>query len=202
MPGLHPTKRLLVMLGLPLALIIALACNSVTEGLSSVLPNAPDCKSATDPTQRDVDYSLAFTGDTFKSKEWQRSYTVKSMRASVSWMNDGTGSLAYLDYMIFSCGYTQKDIDRYFSAENFRDVFFVGYQNLQRVTTCTQAEDDLTLHEFTAEHLGEKYLIRDWIKLDTPTRVVDLVLVFPLTSKTQLDIYARQIFPDLSTCQD
>jgi len=60
----------------------------------------------------------------------------------------------------------------------------------------------LTLHEFTADFQGEKYLIRNWVKLDTPTRVMDFMLIFPRASQTQLDSYARQIFPDLSTCQE
>jgi len=133
----HSIQRSLVMLGILLVLIVTLACTSFTEGLSSILPDAQDCESATEPTQRDVDYILAFTGDTFKSKEWERSYAVESMRASVTWMNDGTGSLAYPDYLIFSCGYTQEDIDDYFSDENFRTVFFSDYQNLQRAATRT-----------------------------------------------------------------
>jgi len=149
-----------------------------------------------------VDYILAFTGDTFKSKGWQRSYTVESMRASVTWMNNDAGSLAHLSYLIFSCGYTQEDVDNYYSAENFQNVLFSGYQNLQRTATCSQAEGDLTLYEFTADFQGEKYLIRDWVKQDTSTRVLDFMLIFPQTSKAQLDGYARQIFPDFSTCQE
>ncbi len=198
----HSIPRSIIILGTLLVLIATLACTSFTEELSSIFPEAQDCKSATEPTQRDVDYILAFTGDIFKSKEWQRSYADESMRASVTWMHANNGSLAHLSYLIFSCGYTQKDIDDYFSPQNFQEILFSGYQNLNRTGICTQADSNLTLYEFAADYQGEKYLIRDWVKLDTPTRVLDFMLIFPQTEQAQLDAYARQVFPNLSTCAE
>jgi len=59
-------------------------------------------------------------------------------------------ALAYLEYLVYNCGYTQADLNTYFSERNFKEVIFRDYQNLQRKAQCADDEAKLTLHEFTA----------------------------------------------------
>jgi hypothetical protein len=117
----------------------------------------------------------------------------------------GTGilrlALVFLEYLVFSCGYTQADVDDYFRKQNFEDVIFLDYENLRRITTCTDIESDLTLHEFKAEVHETDYAIRFWIKLDSKTRVLDMMLVFPRGLEMELDKYTKESFPELSSCQ-
>jgi hypothetical protein len=189
----------LIVLFLTLGIATSLSCSFTTQ---EFLTFATDCESATEPTQQDVDYILAFTRDAFKSSGWERSYTVEPYRVSVTWLNNQEGALAFLEYLIYSCGYTQTDIEEYYSDQNFEEVIFYDYQNLQRTAICTNTEGDITLYEFTAELSETEYLMRYWIKLDSPTRVLDLLIAFPRASQGQLHTYAEAVFPELSVCEE
>jgi len=192
------SRQCLIALIFALGMSTVLSCRFLAQKPLSI---PGDCESATEPTEQDVEYVLGFAGNTFESSDWQRSYTVAPDRASVTWLNHGEGTVAFLEYLIYSCGYTQADMDDHFSEQNFEDIIFRDYENLQSIATCTDIEGDLTLHEFTAEVHETDYVIRFWIKLDSKTRVLDMMIVFPEVSETELDKYAREVFPELSSCQ-
>lgn len=166
------------------------------------LSTPEDCESSIDPAQQDIDYVLAYTSDIFESAGWQKSYTVKEFRTTVTWLHDQEGALAFLEYLIFSCGYTVEDFEEYFSDQNLETVIFSGYQNLQRLATCTSEENDLTLFEFSADVQDTQYLLRYWIKLDSKTRILTMLVTFPREFEAQLASYADAIFPELSSCQE
>jgi hypothetical protein len=164
-------------------------------------PTPSDCSTQTEPTEQDVNYALTFSGNIFETDDWQRSHTVASMRTSVTWLNDSVGALAYLEYLIYSCGYDQDDIEKYYSEQNFQEVIFSGnYQNMQRIAQCTDVTGELTLHEFRGVWQDEEYLFRMWVKLDNRTRVLSLLLVFPENSSDLLDKYSIKNFPTLDSC--
>ncbi len=183
-------------------IMMVLAALSCSLGTPVPTPTPVDCKKAIEPSKQDVEYALTFTGDTFQSAGWQRSYTVGEMRVSVAWLKNDEGALAYLEYLIFSCGYTQAQVDNYFSEQNFKEILFRDYQNLQQTARCTDNKSTLTLREFTAESNGKDYLIRYWTKADSKTRILTMMLAFPRTSGILLNEYARDIFPKLSSCQE
>ncbi|NIS80580.1 MAG: hypothetical protein GTO14_10335 [Anaerolineales bacterium] len=161
-----------------------------------------ECEPSIDPSQQDVDYILTYTGEIFDSDDWQRSYTVKELRTNVTWLNHQEGALAFLEYLIFSCGYTQDDFENFFSDQNLEAVIFVDYKNLKRLATCTSNEEDLMLHEFSAEVQDRQYLVYYWIKLDRETRILTMLLTFPRESEAKLVSYASAIFPELSSCHE
>jgi len=191
-------RQCLMALTFALGMSAVLSCRFLPQTPLSI-PN--DSDSATEPTRQDVEYVLGFPGNTFESSDWQRSYTVQSDRVSVTWLNDGEGALAFLDYLVYSQGYAQADVDDYFSEQNFEDILLRDYENPRRIATCTDAEGDLTLHEFAAEVNETDYVIRFWIRLDSTTRVLNMMIVFPEASEAKLDRYARQVFPELSSCE-
>lgn len=188
----HIYKRWITFMAFTLVMIFITSCQS--QEISA------DCESQTDPTDRDVRYALKFSGKTFESDDWQRSYTVESGRVSITWLNHSTSSLAFMDYLLYSCGYTQEEIDDYHSDQNFEEVIFRDYQDVQRTSTCSVEAGDLRLHEFTASVEERDYIIRYWVKLDSPTRVLDTMLVFPAGSEAELERYASEILPELSVC--
>ena len=192
------SRRRLVALVFALGMSTVLSCKFLAKKPLSI---PSDSESAPKSTEQDVEYALRFAGNTFESSDWQRNYTVEPDRVSVTWLNHGEGVVVFLEYLIYSSGYTQADVDDYFNEQNFEDIIFRDYENLQRIATCTNIKGDLTLYEFTAEVHETDNVIRFWIKLDSETRVLYMMMVFPEASETQLDKYAGEVFPELSSCR-
>jgi hypothetical protein len=158
----------------------------------------PVCIS-TQPTQADIDRALMFTGVTFSTSEWERSYTVSENRVSVSWLNNSLGALAYLEALIFPCGYEEPDVDSYFSDENWK-LIFQSYESYTSTSPMCRMDNGLRLYEFKAVSQGFDYDIRYWAKNDTENRVITFMFVVPVGNKSTMDDIASRLFPQLSTC--
>jgi hypothetical protein len=115
----------------------------------------PVCIS-TQPTQADIDRALMFTGVTFSASEWERSYTVSENRVSVSWLNNSLGALAYLEALIFPCGYEEPDVNNYFSDENWK-LIFQSYESYTSTSPMCKTDSGLRLYEFKAVSQGFDY---------------------------------------------
>ncbi len=195
----------LIVLWLVLGISASFACDlgvQVPAVISSPTPTLTlfECQDATDPTEEDIAYALGFTGDVFETNGWQRRYTVQTMRTSVIWTNDQEEAVVDLEYLLYSCGYTQADVDEYFSDQNLREFLFQSYQDLEQVTSCSQDKAELTLYEFSAKFQGRNYVLRLWIAPVDQARLLYVVFVFPETSVALLDRYAQEVFPALSSC--
>lgn len=163
--------------------------------------DADTCGQSRKPTEKDVNFLLEFTGDTFASEDWQKSNSVEDLRATVTWVNSFEGGLAYAEYLLYNCGYTQDDVEQYFSDDNFRNIIFSEYQNVEPIAACIAEKEALTHYEFNAVWKDEKYTLRYWIKKDNQTRILTLLLAFPESSTILMDQYAEAIFPTLPSCQ-
>src|SRR5688572_19595102 len=42
---------------------------------------------STEPTQKDIDRALGFTGKLFENEQWEQSYTVMDSRVAVTWLH-------------------------------------------------------------------------------------------------------------------
>ena len=158
----------------------------------------PVCIS-TQPTQADIDRALMFTGVTFSASEWERSYTVSENRVSVSWLNNSLGALAYLEALIFPCGYEEPDVDNYFSDENWK-LIFQSYESHTTTSPMCKTDSGLRLYEFKAVSQGFDYDIRYWAKNDTENRVITFMFVVPVGNESTMDDIGSRLFPQLSTC--
>jgi len=167
------------------------------EPTETPLPTVTPACISSEPTQDDIDRALAFTNAIFDTNEWEKSYTVSGERVSVTWLNNPLGAVAYLEAVIFPCGYEEPDLNHYYD-DNWGTIF-QNYENYQSVDECRR-NDGLRLYEFEAQNQGFEYGIKYWVKSDTDTRAISMMLVFPLESKLLLDEYASMLFPDYSTC--
>lgn len=163
-----------------------------------ILPTLTPVCISEEPTQRDIDRALAFTGEMFQNDEWERSYMVMSGRVGVTWLNNPVGAVAYLEALIFPCGYEEPDLNAYFDADNW-DIIFENYDEYEIVAEC-KSNNGLRLYEIESINEGLDYNIRYWVKNDTDTRVITMMMTFPVDAEALLDEYASRLFPSLSIC--
>jgi hypothetical protein len=158
----------------------------------------PGCISR-EPTQADIDHALTYAGKIFSGIDWVRSYTVETNRVYVTWSNGPLNALAFTEALIFECGYTDSDIDAYFSGENWNTIF-ANYESYQAISEC-KSTNKLRLYQFTAQKAGFEYAIKYWTLNDTDTRVMELMIVFPVDSKSLMDEFSSRLFPELTSCK-
>lgn len=159
---------------------------------------APVCISS-QPTQADIDRALEFTGKLFERLDWQKSYTVSDGRVSVTWYSDSLAAVAVLEAFVFPCGYEDLDLDVFFSADTWQ-IVFANYESYQLVADC-RTDEGTRLYEFITQEQGFEYDVRYWVANDTDTRVVSMMIVFPLETPEITEEYAYSMFPQLTSCQ-
>jgi hypothetical protein len=163
-----------------------------------ILPPATPACISEDPTQRDIDRALDFTGGLFLGGDWERSHFAADGRVGVTWLNNSIGAVVYLEALIFPCGYEEADLNAYFSSANWA-VIFQDYENHEIFSQCA-APNGLRLFEFEAVNLGFDYDIRYWVFNDTDHRVITMMMTFPESAEDLLDDYAASLFPNLPHC--
>ncbi len=151
-----------------------------------------------EPTQNDIDRALSYTGDLFSAPEWVRSYTVADGRVSVVWSNDPLGVVAYVETLIFPCGYEEPDLDNFFSTDSWK-IIFANYESFEPVTAC-KIDSGVRLYEFKAVTAGFNYNIRYWAQNDSDNRIIGTMIVFPVDSQSLMDEYSTRLFPDFISC--
>jgi hypothetical protein len=171
---------------------------STLEVVPIVPKVTPVCISSK-PAQADIDSALAYTGDLFNEPEWQQTYTVSDGSVAVTWSNDNLGAVAYLEALIFPCGYEEPDLNNFFNEENWK-VVFANYESYEAVSEC-KTDSGLRLYQFKAAEQGYDYDIKYWARNDTDTRVMGVMIVFPVESNSLMDEYSSDLFPDLTSCK-
>jgi hypothetical protein len=150
------------------------------------------------PTQKDIDRALAYTGETFNASEWARNYTASETNVAVTWQNAAQSATVYLEAIIFSCGYEELDLNKYFSAEYWKAIF-ANYESYKTIVEC-KTDTGLRLYQFKTQNQGFEYRINYWVQSDTDTRVIATMLVFPAEAQATLGDYSARLFPKLPNC--
>lgn len=204
-------QKTLIAFGLAFWMVVSLACGLSARTATPVPTDTPtptstptettvtDCTTQTEPTEQDIQYLLGFPGDSLASAEWERSYQVKNMVASATWMNNTKGAMVDVEMLIFSCGYTQNNVDTYFSEKNLTEVILRDYQPVF-TSKCKDVTGRLELFEFNATLHEQPYLVRLWIQPVNDTRLLSAILTYPEVSKGEFDQVSQELFSSLHSC--
>ena len=163
-----------------------------------ILPTVTPACISPEPQQEDIDRAIGLTGQLFEQDDWEQSYTVSEDRVSVSWFSNSLASVAFLEVLVFPCGYEEPDLNDYFTDENWENVF-ANYEDYELVTEC-RSDIGLRLYEFDVVSDGAPYLVNYWVSNDTSTRIITFMMIVPDDSFDLLDEYGYSIFPQLSNC--
>jgi hypothetical protein len=150
------------------------------------------------PAQVDIDRALSFAGKLFDTPDWERTYTVDIDKVSVTWYSEGLSSIAYLEALIFPCGYEELDLDYFFNVDNWA-IVFGNYQSYEYVDGC-RLDSGVRLYQFITVDQGYEYDVHYWVVNDTATRVISMMLVMPIESQAMIDEFSYSLFPQLTEC--
>lgn len=169
---------------------------SLTEAPTFNAPNASCIDTA--PTQDDVERALNYTGKFFENENWLRSYTVAADRVSVFWEAPSLSAIAFLEVLIFPCGYEELDLDNFFSIDSWQ-IVFDAYDTYEFLGECRN-DAGQRLYEFTLAVDGYVYDANYWSVNDTANRIVMMEIIFPIESEIVFDEYSYSLFPQLPNC--
>lgn len=150
-----------------------------------------------EPSAADVEKMLTFGLDAFNSNDWVKSYSVEPYKITLTRRNDTAQAIAYSEYLIFTCGYTQEDMNNYFNDEGF-GIIFADYESYALGNFCEKS--GVSLYEYDLVDEGTPFKARYWVKQDTDTRILVYMLVFPEATPGVLDEYSQKIFPNMASC--
>lgn len=185
------SRVVLVVIGIIAALAVGIA-------IGVFLVNGATACGTGDSNFFDLMRARNFGASAFDSN-WSNAYTVSPFNIQVVRESQDLGALTLAEYLIFNCGYTEEDVDVYFSDENFSQIILADYDNPQETGRC-RAKDGTRLYQFSAQFAGQDYLLSQWAKPDGDKRVVGFFMVFPVENSTAMLEYANKIFPTLPTC--
>lgn len=171
----------------------AIPATATVEVLPTVTPVCIDPK----PTQADVDRALGYTGNIFSAPVWEQSYEAYDNKVAVYWVS--SDGVVFLEDVIFSCGYEEPDLNRYFSAEHWNTVF-ANYETYQMTNECKN-DNGIRLYEFGISDLGTEYAARYWSAYDSNNSIITLMLLLPASATPVMDEYAAMLFPTFSSCK-
>lgn len=188
------------------------ASDSPTADLPAQLPPSPEPFSSSptqadaptpvcisfEPTRADIDRALSFTGKLFDTQDWQRTYTVATDKVSATWYSESFTSLAYLEALIFPCGYEELDLDAYFNVDTWL-IIFGNYESYEYVDEC-RLDSGVRLYQFITVDQGFEYDVHYWVVNDTATRVISMMLVMPIESQDLIEEYSYSLFPQIPNC--
>ena len=190
----RPFSWTLLLAAVFLAALLA-SCESAPKADQAQGPS--DACGPYEPTDADVQKLLTYGRAAFTSPDWVKSYTVDPYKMTLTRRNDAIQAIAYSEYLIFTCGYTQDDLNNYFNDEGF-NIIFNDYEAHTLTKFCEQG--GATLYEYDLVDEGNNFTARYWVKQDTNTRILVYMLVFPQADSAGLNEYSQKLFPSLTTC--
>jgi hypothetical protein len=193
----HPTVRLLRSIVLPVLALSSLLA-ACTPAAPAEADGPRDECGLIEPTAADVAYALAFGQTSYPAADWLKSYVVEPYKISITRTNDKLASVAYLEYLVFNCGYGQTELDAYFNDESF-NIIFADYESHALTNFCEV--EGLALYEYALVEEGVNFQARYWVKQASDTRLLVMMLVFPSETPDVLNAYSRNLFPEFPGCE-
>jgi len=190
----RPVFWTLLLVAVLLAGVLA-ACGSAPTADQAQVPH--DNCGPIEPTDVEVKKMLTFGAGLFNSADWVKSYSVDPYKITLTRRNDAIQAIAYSEYLIFTCGYTQTDLGNYFNDQGF-NVIFTEYESHTLAKFCEQ--NGISLYEYDLVDSGNKYQARYWVKQEDAKHIFVYMLVFLQSDPGTLDTFSKQLFPLLTTC--
>lgn len=161
-------------------------------------PDSPEVLSICNPPQMsDLQVAAQLDNNTLQSPTWTLSASGTDAMTRFTFTSSTLGGVAMIDVLHYDCGYTDDDIDAYFTDATWAATF-ASYTTWEETAYCVV--DRLRLREFSLTYSGYTYYARYWITPVSEQRVASFLLVLPEWELDGLGSYAEHLFPDLVSC--
>ncbi len=197
-PTFTPTPLMAEMTPTPERTAARLLAPTLTPSPTALAPADPQILSiCAPPEQGDLQEAAKFEGNILQSPAWMLSATSTASMTRFTWNNSAYGSVAMLELLHYDCGYTDDDIDTFYS-DGVWDTLFASYESWEETAVCFVGR--LRLHEFATTYAGANYTIRYWVDPISDQRVAAFMLVYPEWGLDEMDVISAQLRPDLPAC--
>ncbi|MBC6935377.1 MAG: hypothetical protein DWB42_06020 [Chloroflexi bacterium] len=106
--------------------------------------------------------------------------------------------LFFFLYLHFDGGATEEAVSSYFSGDNL-SALLANYEPWRQTGTCTIG--DVTIYEFASKVGEQRRILRYWVQVITPTRVLGVNAAAPEDLAEAFDEYAARLFPEAVSCE-
>jgi hypothetical protein len=181
-------RRLIISLIIGLLVVgVAVTARSLTPADCPIIP----------ATQQDFDEAIIIGNGIFEPEIWELKSGEHPALISVGWFSRSSDAFSHSQYLLYNCGYTQADLDRFYSDGNW-NIMLDGYEAWTRNDTCKK--DGIILHEFSMTYVGKPMIMRFWIFPVNEKRVRDIQLTFSANDPELMEKYAARLFPNFTSC--
>jgi hypothetical protein len=156
----------------------------------------PKCE-ASPATPLDFQQATSIGSGIFEPERWRLETGEHPGLISVGWFEDEHEGLAHAQLLLYDCGYTSADLERFYGDEGM-NIMLGGYNAHTQTAQCTDGE--LTLREYDVDYDGRPYRVRFWFEPVSDTRVRDMHLGFLPEDEALMDDYAARLYPQLPSC--
>jgi hypothetical protein len=189
-----------ILIGIGIGVALSFLCLAIIAG--SIWANntdmTADCKKRGSSIGDTLRVQM-FAPGVFERAVWKESFSSSPERVTKTWFSSDLGAVSYLEYLVYNCGYSQTDMETYYSDENFKKNIFQNYEDVKKTAECSQ--NGLQHFEFTGSYKETKYILYYWVKQESDSRILGLMMAFPTPQEDALKKYARRVYSELATCE-
>lgn len=159
----------------------------------------PEPPPSTPSGQREILTVLAYGDPYFEPELWRASAEEQATYTSATWRYQlDPNFLFFFLYLHFDSGATPEAVANYFNEENFRNLL-ANYEPYRQTAVCTVG--DITIYEFISKTGVEPRLLRYWVQIVSPTRVLGVNAAALETQRQMLEDYSLLLFPEAVACE-
>lgn len=149
-------------------------------------------------SSREIYTVLAIGDGVFEPEGWLAGAQEMPDRTIATWASESIGGTSLAEYLHFDQGYDSATIvSEWFNNDWFTSAFS-DFTSWTPQGACTTG--NTTLYEFALVQNDANYVLRYWVELEPPNRVLAFQILFPEEQAALLEEYAQRYNPDLFNC--
>jgi len=158
----------------------------------------PPSGSTTNNSAREIYTVLTFGNGVFEPENWLAGGQEMLDRTVATWASESIGGTSLAEYLHFNQGFDPATVvSEWFNNEWFTSAFS-DFSTWTPQGAC--AAGSTTLYEFALVQSNLNYVLRYWVELMPPDRILAFQMLFPEEQSPLLEQYAQRYNANLFDC--
>ncbi len=154
--------------------------------------------STTNHSSREIYAVLAVGDGIFEPEGWFAGGQEMTDRTVVTWASESIGGTSLAEYLHFDQGYDSTTIVAEWFNNDWFTAAFSDFSTWTPQGACTTGST--TLYEFALVQDNLNYVLRYWVELMSPDRILAFQILFPEEQAPLLEQYAQRYNANLFDC--